>query len=220
MNRIAAALSLLLLVADANRVFAADMPLPAPVSPPPVVGTIAPPYDWRGFYIGINGGYGFGTSSWSDPLNAFGTSGNFNTRGALVGGTLGGNFQMGAFVAGLEADMDWQGLKGSSSSGFCTSLATSAPGGVAGPAAGLSCQTRSDWLGTVRGRLGFAVDHFLFFGTGGLAFGGIQTGLTNFPLVGANGQLGWTAGAGVEVDLTDWLTAKVEYLYVNLGTAT
>src|SRR5450830_555698 len=70
------------------------------------------PFNWTGFYVGMNGGYAWGLSSWSDP--AVGAdSGSFNTSGGLVGGQLGYNWQTGAVVLGVETDADWMSVKGS-----------------------------------------------------------------------------------------------------------
>ena len=112
--------------------FAADLPpAPAPRAPAVYLPPVVPVYNWSGVYLGINGGYGFGSSGWSDPQNpsSFTTggstsSGNFNTNGGLVGGTLGVNFQTGGFVFGVEGDWDWQGLQGTNNSSFCNILAS------------------------------------------------------------------------------------------------
>src|SRR5438309_3603906 len=97
----------------------------------------APAYaNWSGFYVGLNGGYGFGKSSWSGGGV---TTGDFDVKGAMAGGTVGYNFQTGTWVWGLEGDLDWSGMKGSTTSNC--------------PA---SCETKNDWLGTARGRLGYA----------------------------------------------------------------
>src|ERR1041385_1858157 len=118
---------------------AADLPRPVPpVVNAPVVALPAV-YDWSGFYLGINGGYGWGNSSF-DGIT--GTMGNFNTTGWVAGGTAGYNLQYGHVVFGLEGDIDWSNLNGSAS---CV-------GGFA------SCQVNNDWLGTARGRFGFAFD--------------------------------------------------------------
>jgi outer membrane immunogenic protein len=196
--------------------FAADLPAPAP---PPIapVAYVAPVYNWAGVYLGVNGGYGFGSSTWSDPNNPVGTSGSFHTNGGLVGGTLGVNFQSGAFVFGVEGDIDWQSLNGTSGSAFCNRVI--APGGgfiVPGAGSGLACNTESDWLGTVRGRLGLAADRVLFYATAGGAFGDVKNGLSGLPLQ-SDTKFGWTAGAGVEAALTENWTVKLEYLYVDLG---
>ena len=70
----------------------------------------APIYNWTGFYVGINGGGGWGRSDVSDPF----ASGRFNVSGGLVGGTLGYNYQMGQAVLGIEGDIDWSNIRGSS----------------------------------------------------------------------------------------------------------
>jgi len=181
---------------------AADLPVPAPT---PRVAYVPPPplYTWTGIYLGINGGYAFGTSSWSNPVF---TTGNFNTNGWLVGGTLGGNYQIGQFVIGLEGDGDWTNINGTTNFDGCATFA--------------GCKTSNDWLATVRGRAGWAWDRTLFYATGGAAFGNIQANLGVNPVTTLSTQTGWTAGAGIEgMFLPNW-TAKIEYLYVNLGTAT
>src|SRR5579872_2576180 len=139
-----------------GQALAADLPAPRPV-PPPAYVPVAPLFSWTGFYIGINGGGAFGTSSWSDPNDV--PTGNFSTSGALVGGTLGGNYQLGSFVLGVEGDGDWSNVRGTT---FNTSCAV------------VGCTTKSDWLATVRGRAGWAWDRVLFYGTGGAAFANVQ----------------------------------------------
>ena len=119
-----------------SRAWAADLPVPAPAYYPAVPAV----YDWGGGYIGINGGYGFGQSQWSDALNPNSSTGNFNVSGGLVGGTIGVSGQWGAWVFGVEGDFDWQNISGTSASTFCTSLIISTT------AAGLSCKTASNWL--------------------------------------------------------------------------
>jgi outer membrane immunogenic protein len=195
---------------------AADLPPAPPARAPAIyVPPVVPVYNWSGVYLGINGGYGFGSSEWNDPLNPSGStsSGSFNTNGGLVGGTLGVNFQTGAFVFGAEGDWDWQGLQGTSNSLFCNSVLT--PGTSAIP----SCETKSDWIATIRGRAGYAADRVLFYGTAGGAAGNVQTGLNTLSLQ-SNTEYGWTAGAGIEWAFADNWTAKVEYLYVDLGNST
>ena len=156
------------------------------------------PYNWTGFYIGVNGGGGWGGSEWS---NGLGSTGTFDTSGAVVGGTVGYNWQMNQVVFGLEGDMDWSNIRGSTSGGFC---------------AGTTCETRNNWLGTVRGRVGYAFDRFMPFVTGGLAVGDIKAepaGLGSTTQTNA----GWTLGGGIEVAIAGPWTAKVEYLYTDLG---
>jgi outer membrane immunogenic protein len=109
----------------------------------------APPhtqaYNWSGFYLGVNGGGGWGVSNSS------------NTFRGLVGGTIGYNYQVGQAVFGLEGDIDWSDL---GRNGNCTAF---------------SCEIRNNWLSTVRGRLGYVFDRFMPYVTGGVAFGDIKT---------------------------------------------
>lgn len=188
-------------LAAASPSLAADLPqpmAPAPRAPAAYVPAPSPVYDWAGIYVGINGGYGFGNSDW-EPAGGTAT-GNFNVNGGLAGATIGANMQSGQFVFGIEADGDWSGLSGSTSSGGCA-LST--------------CTTSNNWLATVRGRAGYAFDRVLVYGTAGGAMGDVKaaipTGSTD------DTEFGWTAGAGVEVGLTPNLTAKVEYLFVDLA---
>ena len=171
---------------------AADLPVaPAPYYKSPVY---APAYNWSGFYLGINGGGGFGRSTWT-------TTGSFDTSGGLFGGTIGYNYQMNQAVLGVEGDIDWANINGSTSAGC--------------PVA--SCTTGDNWLGTVRGRLGYAADRFMPYITGGVAFGDIKAsgpGLTGTDTTNA----GWTLGGGIEFAIAGHWTAKAEYLYVNLGS--
>jgi outer membrane immunogenic protein len=134
------------------------------------------------------------------------STGNFNTNGWLAGGTVGGNIQWGAAVLGIEGDWDWSNINGTSGVPFgCV------PGG---------CETKADWLATVRGRAGWAIDRVLLYGTGGAAFAPVQAG---FPVAGtgfsSTTQVGWTAGAGLEFAFAPNWTAKAEYLYVDLGNS-
>jgi outer membrane immunogenic protein len=154
----------------------------------------AAPYNWTGFYLGINGGGGWGRSEFTAPF----PTGSFDTSGGLVGGTVGYNWQMGQLVFGLEGDIDWSGIKGSA---VCV---------------GTTCETRNDWLGTARGRIGYAFDRFLPYITGGAAFGNVKNTVAG---IGSTDQsnVGWTIGGGLEASIAGPWRAKVEYLYVDLG---
>jgi len=178
---------------------AADMP--AKAKPIPFVDV---PFSWSGFYAGVNGGYGFGRSSWSDPTVGA-DSGRFNTHGGLVGGQLGYNWQLGSVVFGVETDADWANLTGSGIGGVCL-----ADGGGA-------CQTKQDWFGTTRGRIGYAFGRWLPYVTGGAAYGDIKA--LQFNGTSTATRLGWTAGAGLEYSIDRNWSAKVEYLHLDLGTA-
>jgi len=167
---------------------------------PPPAPVVTPAYNWTGFYVGINGGGAFGHSDFS---NTAGTNG-YNVTGGLVGGTIGYNYQINRWVLGLEGDIDWADISGNSNTGIC---------------AGLACSSKNDWLATVRGRVGYAFDRFLPYVTGGAAFGDVKTSVGALPSQ-TNTQTGWTAGGGLEFAINGPWTAKVEYLYVDLGNDT
>ncbi len=187
----AGALALASLVGTAT---AADLSRPMYSKAPPMA---APFYNWTGFYLGVNGGGAWGSSTWD-------STGSFDTSGGMVGGTVGYNWQFAPWVFGLEGDIDWANIQGN----------TNVPGCIAG-----GCSSENTWLGTARGRVGYAFDRWMPYVTGGAAFGDVQA---THP--GATGQtstqLGWTIGAGVEFAIVNNLTAKVEYLHYDLGSFT
>lgn len=207
MNRsLSLAIALACAVTSAMSAQAADLPARSN-SPSFYKAPSAQPFDWTGFYLGVNGGYAWGHSSWSDP--ALGAdSGNFNSSGGLVGGQLGYNWQTGPVVLGVETDADWMSIKGS----------TSGTGGVCFADGGGQCQTQQSWLGTTRARIGYAFDRWLPYVTGGVAYGNIQA--TQPSGTSSSTNVGWTAGGGVEYGINRNWSAKVEYLHVDLGTAT
>src|SRR5580658_7689362 len=172
--------------------FAADLSLAPLYKAPPAQVTQA--YNWTGFYIGANGGGGWGHSYWD--ANATG----MNLSGAQVGGTAGYNWQSGNAVFGLEGDLDWSNLKGSATTTLCP----------------FGCNTSDTWLSTVRGRAGYAFGSVLPYVTGGLAVGDIRAGFPGFATASTT-NAGWTVGGGIEVALPGNWSAKAEYLHVDLG---
>jgi outer membrane immunogenic protein len=174
---------------------AADLPARMPAKAPAYVAPMA--YNWTGFYLGLNGGYGFGRGEFNGAL----PSGRFDAGGGLFGATVGYNWQTGPVVFGLEGDIDWSGMKGT---GTC--------GGIT------SCEVRNDYLSTIRGRLGYAFDRWMPYITGGAAIGNVKTSIAGFGDTN-NTKGGWTIGGGVEASIAGPWTAKVEYLHVDLGDA-
>src|ERR1700681_200197 len=168
---------------------AADLPRPTYKAPE----YTAPAYsNWTGFYVGLNAGYGFGKSNWDVPAISP------SPKGFLGGGTIGYNFQTGVWGWGAEGDFDFSTMKGSAD---CF---------------GGSCETKNDWLGTARARIGYAGwNNWLPYLTAGAAVGDIKA---TSPVGSANKmKVGWTAGLGIEYALwTNW-SVKAEYLYVDLG---
>jgi outer membrane immunogenic protein len=181
------------MIIGAGVAFGADI---APRNMPAKAPVYAPIYNWSGFYAGINGGGGWGNSNFSAPF----ASGTLKPSGALIGGTLGYNWQMGQAVLGIEGDIDWSNIRGSA------------------PCAATSCETRNSWLSTVRGRLGYAADRFMPYITGGLAVGDIRTSVAGVGSANTT-NAGWTIGGGLEAAIAPRITGKIEYLYVDLGHA-
>jgi outer membrane immunogenic protein len=177
----------------AGSALAADMTPRYPQQPYVKAPLYNPAFSWTGFYLGLNGGGGWGSSRWD-------RTGEIDLSGGFIGGTAGYNWQTGQMVLGIEGDVDWSGMSGTSSA-FCSA----------------GCSTKNDWLGTVRGRIGYSFDRFLPYFTGGLAAGDIQASTPGFA--GATQtNLGWTLGAGMEVAIVGNWSAKAEYLHVDLGS--
>jgi outer membrane immunogenic protein len=163
-------------------------------------------FDWSGVYAGINGGYGYGSTGWSTDLFS---TGNFPTRGYVVGGTLGYNFKTGVWVWGLEGDFDYSTMSGASCASLCAPLCFPTQ----------FCETKNPWFATARARIGYAVERFLPFITGGTVFGKI----TMTPAVDTTDtatKVGFVIGGGLEYAFRSNWSAKVEYLYADLGQAT
>ena len=159
-------------IAAATQAFAAD--LPPPMAPPPRAPAayvpIAPAWSWTGFYLGLNGGYGFGSSSWGLPVTS---SGTYSTDGFQLGVTVGGNYQIGALVLGLEGDYDWQNIRGGSSTAPCSTVSSNF--------IGTGCATSSNWIATFRGRVGYAFDRLMVYATAGGAGTDIRASSGGLP---------------------------------------
>ncbi len=192
------------LIGISGAALAADLPpsLP-PRAPAAYVPPVLPVYNWADVYVGINGGWGWGNAKFTaNTMTPVGTiSGTPHDNGGVVGGTLGANFQAGAFVFGVEGDWDWSGINTGTTTSICNFSG--------------NCQTGNNWLATARGHVGYTADRVLFYATAGGAFANVQTNFNGVTTT--HTQSGWTAGAGLEWAFADNWTAKVEYLYVNLG---
>jgi outer membrane immunogenic protein len=189
----AAAIAAFGFVGSAN---ASDLPVKARPYRAPVG---APASSWTGLYVGINGGYAWGRSSWTNTATNI-TTGDFDLTGGMVGGTIGINYQIGSWVLGMESDLDASWLKGSTTN-LCL-------GG---------CATENKWFGTARGRLGYAWDSWMVYGTGGAAFADRKMTPSAPDTFTDRSSVGWTAGAGVEYAFAGPWSAKLEYLYADLG---
>jgi len=196
--------------------FAADLTPP----PPPV-----PIFTWTGVYLGGQVGYAWGTGDNNlmvlDPATgvAIVSSVAGAPNGVIGGANVGYNLQINQWVLGLEGTVDGTSLSNS---------ATAVLPGFFGKGT-VSAYTTSDIQGSIRGRVGFAWDRLLIYGTGGVAFGGFKTVL-NFsgtatpggPFV-TNGnfsstRVGWTAGGGIQYAITNNWSVRAEYRYTDFGS--
>jgi outer membrane immunogenic protein len=188
---------------------AADLAVRAPAYKAPVV----PMFSWTGCYVGVEGGGIWGRSKDTDaaPANKnFGLPINngFDLSGGLVGGTAGCNYQISNWVFGVENDISWTNASGST--------VDIAPFNTAS-----TSKTSEKWLDTLRGRVGFAWDRALFYGTGGAAFAGttVQVCGTIACVSDSQTRTGWVAGGGIEYAAWDHVTLKLEYLHADFGTS-
>ena len=221
---------------------AADLPRRA--APP--IFTPVPVFTWTGFYAGFNAGYGFGVADTQDPFTLVGTvdprvvggpgapgtnvglfafANNNNMEGFVGGGQIGYNYQFtpgSGVVVGIEADAQYSDLGGRRNSFLFAGVTPGAflqPGVAVFNPNGLS---GLDFFGTVRGRLGYAFDRVLFYGTGGFAYGSFGGGQA---LDVDDFSTGYVAGGGIEYALptdsflnffrSSAVTLKMEGLYVN-----
>jgi outer membrane immunogenic protein len=189
----------------------ADLPQKAK---PVVKAPPALPYSWTGWYLGANAGVGV-SQGYGKYTSAAGTLETFNatSAGGFGGGQLGYNYQLsggllGSVVVGAETDIQGSGI---------ADRRTCLMGCI--PADFAMIDSRLDWFGTSRARAGLATGPVLSYVTGGVAYGGIDTGVST-PAGGAatsTTKIGWTWGAGVEAALGGNWTAKAEYLYLDFG---
>jgi outer membrane immunogenic protein len=237
------------LLAIGSVAMAAD--LPSAKGPPPAPIAYVPAFTWTGFYVGLNAGYswnnndltyGFQTFDWWTGDNiwtGYPRSADVSSNGFTGGAQAGYNYQFGAFVVGVEADIQY--VDGQKTWNYANSgTFTTGPLDGESYALGLTAKSGIDWLGTVRARVGYAADRFLIYATGGLAYGnsdssatiiGTTSGVTDHPFgtkyyfANWNGnnsdtKVGYAVGGGVEYAFTNNWTVRAEYLYYNLGSDT
>jgi outer membrane immunogenic protein len=171
------------------------------------VAYTSPIYNWTGFYVGANLGYGWGDGDGTIGIAGVGTGPISGDGNGILGGLQAGyNWQNGSFVFGVEADIQASGASGD---------VTGSPG-----AATLTAEADNPWFGTIRARVGIANDRWLWYVTGGGLYGKSELEGTVSPPGGGDFSSSetywtWTVGAGIEAALWDRWTAKFEYLYVD-----
>jgi len=215
----------------ATPALAADMPLKAPPMPPAV-------WNWTGFYVGVDGGYGWNRSTGDNTdINPAGvvfgpgaggpTGTAVSPRGGLVGGEAGYNWQHGTFLFGVETDLQWSHIQQANTvNAPCCEPALASPAGTDL----WSVNANLDWFGTTRGRIGFLPDpRLLLYVTGGAIYGEAKltgnwfasaTPTFSYPSAASSTRAGGVVGAGVEYALTQNLSAKGEVLFYDMGTLT
>lgn len=180
--------------------------------PEPVTDQASVSYNWSAFNVGVFGGLAAGDIdnllTGTDPAGVTVLDATIGQTfgGGFAGGTLGYDHQFGMIVAGIAADIAWSEAEAN------TSINVSAPGAFSADAG-----TVMDWFGTIRGRLGFAFDNILVYGTGGYGWAGLTTSV-NAP--GYSNEWedtygGFVYGGGIEVGATERISIGAEYLYFD-----
>ncbi|MDX8521154.1 outer membrane protein [Mesorhizobium dulcispinae] len=194
--------------ATVSPVLAADLEQPIPAELP---------YSWTGFYAGVNAGAAFDMSKFdntADP-NRFlqpVPNMNFSGTGFLGGVHVGYNYQMGNYVVGVEGSADLGTLDDKAK----TPVAPLGSGFI---------ELKQKWLASIAGRIGYAYDRFLVYGTGGVAFTSYGVNTDDSFFIGHfthsyndNTRVGWTIGAGVEYAIDPKWTIGVDYKYYDFGS--
>jgi outer membrane immunogenic protein len=221
MRRIAVVLVAAVSACGGQAASAADLAVKAPVYKAVPMAV----WSWTGFYIGGNVGYSWGNSDSTETITngvgatLFTNSGSFKLNGPIGGGQIGYNWQSDNWVYGVEGDIQASGQKGGVD--FVCPTDVCSPGvAVVG-----SLNEKLTWFGTLRLRAGVLVTpSTLAYVTGGWAFGGIKSDLmlsipgTTNTFSSSTSRNGWTLGLGVETNVGGNWTAKLEYIYLNLGT--
>jgi outer membrane immunogenic protein len=173
---------------------------------------ITPAYDWSGFYLGANGGWGSSHNCWTNtavvgvPTVPTASEGCHDATGGTVGGQIGYRWQAGGWVFGLEAQGNWANFRGSNLSVF----------------SGLNDQTRIDAFGLFTGQIGYAVNNALFYVKGGGALTDNRyNGFAAGALFDTTNDVRWggTVGAGLEYGFAPGWTAGVEYDHLFMATS-
>jgi outer membrane immunogenic protein len=169
------------------------------------------PYSWTGFYIGAHAGYGIGETNFSGNADIAPLGGSVPVgmgTGFFGGGQLGYNYQVAPhWVVGAEGNLSWSGIMGRIEDPFFS---------------GKNLSSRTNWIASATGRVGYTGGDFMFYGKGGAAWLGNQYAVTG-GISDANAyanetRLGYTVGGGIEWAVSSALTARIEFNYYGLGS--
>jgi outer membrane immunogenic protein len=210
----------------AGPALAADLGTKPPAYKAPA---LVPVFSWTGWYIGANAGYGWGSSTSPtlkpdsgdilDFADLAAAGGNvfpsLSPKGFIGGGQIGYDWQVNNWVLGLVADFQGADIKASGANVFSNNVVTITE----------SLSEKLDFLGTGRVRLGWAAGNWLFYGSGGVAYGNVKSTINlNDPFAGlfvagshSETRVGWGAGGGVNYALTPNWIVGVDYLHYDLG---
>jgi outer membrane immunogenic protein len=197
----------------ASQASAADMAArPYTKAPPPAMASV---YNWSGFYMGGNGGYGTSRNCWSFVTPALGGEGCHDADGAVAGGQIGYRWQSAAWVFGLEAQGNWADLRGSS---------VSSPAFVIAPG-DLTINSRVRAFGLFTGQMGYAWNNVLMYVKGGAAIVDnryFHTFTASNALINTSNNTRWgaTVGAGIEIGFAPNWSVGIEYDHIFLDRET
>lgn len=176
---------------------------PITFEPPPVPPAEVASHDWTGPYVGVQGGFGWANLEQTAGPDFFLEGNSVDLSGPFIGAHAGYNAQWDNLILGVEGDINASWIDGDFIWG----------GDETGSA-------RVNWFGSLRGRLGLAVDKTLFFGTAGLAVAGVNIDLPAISVSDDQTYMGWTAGLGIEHMLKENWSVRGEYRYYDFQNAT
>ncbi|CAB4324823.1 porin family protein [Brucella sp. 6810] len=176
-------------------------------------------FSWTGGYIGINAGYAGGKFKHPFSVAGLPTAG-MNEEGGALSGSL--DVTSSGFVGGVQAGYNWQLDNGFVLGAEADFQGSTVKGDISAHLDDLdgNAETKVEWFGTVRARLGYtATERLLVYGTGGLAYGKVKSslGIEDWGVSSSKTKAGWTVGAGAEYAINNNWTLKSEYLYTDLG---
>ncbi|MBL8564127.1 MAG: porin family protein [Hyphomicrobiaceae bacterium] len=162
-----------------------------------------PKFSWTGFYIGAHAGLAVGDTQGGENLGPIFAT-DFEMNGAMYGAHVGYNYQMNNLVVGIEGTFDGTEIDGNTTCVFV-----------------LNCQREVNWVATIVGRLGYAMDRSMIYGFGGVSFADVDTtvSIAGVPILsGGETHTGWVAGIGFSYAISNNVIARIEYAHMDFGS--